>query len=37
MIRIGYIPSDQRFPHFARRAADRRVSMAKFVSSRVAI
>jgi GAF domain-containing protein len=25
MIRIGYIPSDERFPHFARGAADRRV------------
>jgi GAF domain-containing protein len=25
MVRIGYIPSDQRFPHFATGAADRRV------------
>jgi len=25
MIRIGYIPVDERFPHFARGAADRRV------------
>lgn len=25
MIRVGYIPADERFPHFARGAADRRV------------